>query len=157
MFAFELYTTMKKIERLNKSEVASLIPHSGDMVLLDQVTAIDSENIYAECAANTGEVWFQEGSHEHCPTLLTIEYGAQAAAVHAATQGGLSSERPAYIGAIKKYEAHQPTFSRQHPLILFARRLLAQENGAIYEIEASQHQKVVAQFRLILNKPTMEN
>lgn len=149
---------MKTALPSTKDDIRSLIPHSGDMVLLDSVSEANADSIRAELLGNNGHLWQQEGAPENCPSLLLIEYGAQAAAIHAALQGtGSASDGPAYIGAVKKYRALKPTFSCQKPVSFAATRLLAQASGAIYEVDCHQDQQLIVQFRLILNRPTTEH
>src|SRR5436305_13455670 len=70
--------------QINKAEIRTLIPHSGLMCLLDEVTQWDDRSIV--CITNThrdpDNPLLREG---RLSALHAFEYGAQAAAVH----GGL--------------------------------------------------------------------
>lgn len=70
-----------------RKAIADLIPHQGDMCLLDRIIACDGQHVV--CGA-TGH---RSGSHPLradgvLPAVCGIEYGAQAIAVHGALQGG---------------------------------------------------------------------
>src|SRR5207247_9692194 len=79
---------------INKAEIRTLIPHSGLMCLLDEVTQWDDRSIV--CITNThrdpGNPLLREG---RLSALHAFEYGAQAAAVH----GGLRDRSVGTKGA----------------------------------------------------------
>ena len=79
-----VYGTMANIGGINKAEIRTLIPHSGLMCLLDEVTQWDDRSI--TCITNThrdpANPLRRDG---RLSALHAFEYGAQAAAVH----GGL--------------------------------------------------------------------
>src|SRR5438876_10877228 len=87
---------------INKAEIRTLIPHSGLMCLLDQVTQWDDRSI--TCVANTHRDPanpLRRGAH--LSALHAFEYGAQAAAV----SGGLQARSvcttapPGYLAALR--------------------------------------------------------
>jgi len=70
-----------------RKAIADLIPHHGDMCLLDRIVACDRDHIV--CRA-TGH---RSGAHPLradgvLPAVCGIEYGAQAIALHGALHGG---------------------------------------------------------------------
>src|SRR2546429_10015765 len=87
---------------INKAEIRTLIPHSGLMCLLDEVTQWDDQSIV--CITNThrdpDNPLLREG---RLSALHAFEYGAQAAAVH----GGLrarsvgTTAAPGYLAALR--------------------------------------------------------
>src|SRR5438046_9451761 len=87
---------------INKAEIRTLIPHSGQMCLLDQVTQWDDRSI--TCVAKThrdpANPLRRSG---HLSALHAFEYSAQAAAVHGglhARSGGTTAP-PGYIAALR--------------------------------------------------------
>ena len=66
---------------INKAEIRTLIPHSGSMCLLDEVTQWDDRSIV--CATNTHRDPANPlRRNGHLSAVHAFEYGAQAAAVH---------------------------------------------------------------------------
>src|SRR6266404_1213005 len=92
---------------INKAEIRTLIPHSGLMCLLDQVTQWDDRSI--TCVANTHRDPANPlRRNGHLSALHAFEYGAQAAAVH----GGLRARSvgkiapPGYLAALRNAHLH---------------------------------------------------
>src|SRR5438874_13716330 len=86
---------------INKAEIRTLIPHSGLMCLLDQVTQWDDRSITS--VTNTHRDRANPlRRNGHLSALHAFEYGAQAAAVH----GGLHARSvgttalPGYLAAL---------------------------------------------------------
>lgn len=143
---------------LDHHAIAALIPHGPSMCLLHRITAWDEQTIYGESVFD--ETLFspdaphpladQNGLSSWC----LIEYGAQAAAVHAGLlHSGLGAARPAYIGAVKSVSITQPYVIPRTPIKIVATCLMNSANGAIYEISATQSAKVILHGRSILNQP----
>src|ERR1043166_5384913 len=92
---------------INKAEIRTLIPHSGLMCLLDEITEWDDQSI--TCVSNThrdpGNPLRRDG---RLSAVHALEYGAQAAAVH----GGLraraagASAPPCYLAALREAHLH---------------------------------------------------
>jgi len=87
---------------INKAEIRTLIPHSGTMCLLDEVTQWDDRSI--TCIANTHRDPANPlRRDERLSAVHAFEYGAQAAAVH----GGLLARSvgeiapPGYLAALR--------------------------------------------------------
>jgi predicted hotdog family 3-hydroxylacyl-ACP dehydratase len=75
---------MRADTAIKKAEIRTLIPHSGLMCLLDEVTEWDQRSIV--CITNTHRDPVNPLRREGCLAAVhAFEYGAQAAAVH----GGL--------------------------------------------------------------------
>ena len=68
---------------MDRDDICSLIPHSGNMCLLDMVMSWDEENIHCSALTHrdTGNPLRRDGN---LSTVNLIEYGAQAMAVHGA-------------------------------------------------------------------------
>ena len=87
--------------RLDKLQIAALIPHAGYMCLLDEVTRWDAETLTALSCTR--------GSPDHplrvngrIPTLSAIEYAAQAMAVHGGLSGAIEGRpRAGYLVSLR--------------------------------------------------------
>ncbi|WP_093388116.1 hotdog family protein [Rugamonas rubra] len=108
--------------------VASLLPHSGRMVLLERVLSADHDKLCAEvridadsmlCGADGVGAW------------VGIEYMAQAIAAHAGWHA-LKRGEPVKVGFLlgsRKYEAARACFAPGSTLHVHVQRVLQGENG----------------------------
>lgn len=138
---------------MDRARIAALIPHGESMCMLDEVIAWNDESIHCRSTnfANDNNPLFEQGQLN---SVLLIEYGAQAAAVHAALlQSQLGVTRPAYIGAVKDIELLTAMADNSAPIDLHAYCLLNSSQGAIYELVAQQADQTLLRGRLILNQP----
>ena len=137
---------------INKAEIRILIPHSGLMCLLDEVTQWDDRSI--ACVTNT-----------HCDpanplrrngrlsAVHAFEYGAQAAAIH----GGLRARSmgatapPGYLAAIRDARLHVARLDDiTLPLHVSANRLFGDGANTIYECRISAGETGIADGRVTI-------
>jgi predicted hotdog family 3-hydroxylacyl-ACP dehydratase len=139
---------------MDRAQIAALIPHGDSMCLLDEVVAWDAKQIHcrsSQFASATNPLLDADGQ---LATVLLIEYGAQAAAVHAALiQSNLGEKRPAYIGAVKDVEFYTAIADNSLALDVHAQCLLSSSQGAIYELVVQQAHTALLRGRLILSQP----
>lgn len=138
---------------MDRTQIAALIPHGDSMCLLDEVIAWDERQIHCRSHyfASATNPLFEGGQLD---TVLLLEYGAQAAAVHAGLlQSRLGESRPAYIGAVKDVELLAAIADNSRALDLYAQCLLSSSQGAIYELVARQAGNTLLRGRLILSQP----
>lgn len=140
---------------IQRQQIARLIPHGEAMCLLDQITDWDGHHLSATTASHrrADNPLFENGWMD---TVTLVEYGAQAAAVHAALQqSGLGAVRPAYLGAIKKLRL----FTRQVDVSVAELQILAQcvfsdNSGAIYDIHVCAGDIDLLGGRIVLVQPS---
>ena len=141
---------------INKAEIRTLIPHSGLMCLLDEVTQWDDRSIV--CITNThrdpDNPLLREG---RLSALHAFEYGAQAAAVH----GGLrarsvgTTAAPGYLAALRNGRLHIARLDHIHlPLRICATRLFGDRANTVYECLVSAASILVAEGRIIIMERT---
>jgi predicted hotdog family 3-hydroxylacyl-ACP dehydratase len=137
---------------INKAEIRTLIPHSGLMCLLDEVTQWDDRSIM--CVTNThrdpANPLRRAG---RLSAVHTFEYGAQAAAVH----GGLRARAagttapPGYLAALRDGRLHIARLDHIHlPLRICATRLFGDRANTVYEFLISAANVLVAEGRVII-------
>ena len=139
---------------LERSAIEGLIPHSGRMCLLDRVDSWGQSSI--ACVSQSHhhiDNPLREGGRLNAAVL--IEYGAQAAAVHARLSGaGIGGSRTALIGAVKALKLHcrhvDPT---QDVLLVSARNVLHSADCAIYEIDVRANGELLVEARVVLVIP----
>lgn len=140
---------------IERQQIAQLIPHGEAMCLLDQITDWDKHNLNATTTSHrrADNPLIENGRMN---TVALVEYGAQAAAVHAALQqSGLGEARPAYLGAIKKLHLLTPFVDvNVTELQIQAQCIFSDNNGAIYDIKANAHGTNLMAGRLVLIQPS---
>ncbi|MYM25721.1 3-hydroxylacyl-ACP dehydratase [Duganella sp. FT135W] len=109
-------------------DIRKLVPHSGQMVLLDRALSVDAEQLCAE-------VRIHEGSVLAGPTgvgaWVGIEYMAQAVAAHAGWVA-LQRDEEVKVGFLlgsRKYEVSVPEFPLGSVLRVHVQRVLQGDNG----------------------------
>jgi predicted hotdog family 3-hydroxylacyl-ACP dehydratase len=141
---------------INKGEIRTLIPHSGLMCLLDEVTQWDDRSI--TCVSDThrdpANPLRRDG---HLSALHAFEYGAQAAAVH----GGLHARSvgttapPGYLAALRDARLYVVRLDDiRSPLQISANRLFGDGANTIYECRVSAKNVPLADGRVtIVQRP----
>jgi predicted hotdog family 3-hydroxylacyl-ACP dehydratase len=142
--------------RINKAEIRTLIPHSGVMCLLDEVTLWDDRSI--TCVTNThrdpANPLRRDG---RLSALHAFEYGAQAAAVH----GGLRARSvgkiapPGYLAALRDAHLHAAHLDDiASPLRICANHLVGEGANTIYECRVLAGNILLAKGRItIVQRP----
>lgn len=87
---------------LNRADIESLIPHAGDMVLLDHIVSCQADSLHARTASHL-EAGNPLRHWQKLPISAGIEYAAQAAAVHGAlTAQPSGANRPGFLALVKE-------------------------------------------------------
>ena len=109
-------------------DIRTLVPHSGQMVLLDRVVSADADKLCAEVRIHAGSML---AGGQGVGAWVGIEYMAQAIAAHA---GWLALERGdavkvGFLLGSRKYEAKVSYFALDSVLRVHAHRVLQADNG----------------------------
>jgi predicted hotdog family 3-hydroxylacyl-ACP dehydratase len=135
---------------IEKSEIRTLIPHAGNMCLLDRVLEWDDESIV--CTSETHRDPANPlRRDERLSALHAFEYAGQAAAVHGGLQAR-SAGVPApahYLAALRA--AHLQVMRLDDidsPLEIRARRVFGEARNAVYECQVSAGTVILADGRL---------
>lgn len=137
---------------MDKSEIRNLIPHAGAMCLLDSVKTWDADSI--TCLSMTHRDNTNPLRRHHQLTALhAFEYGAQALAIHggllAKTAGGNAS--PAYLAALRDAQLHVTRLDDiLTPLEITAKQLVGREGNAIYAIQVSTENRLLASAKVTI-------
>lgn len=136
---------------IGKVEIEQMIPHGGQMCLLDEVIMWNQHKVI--CAtmshrrpSNPLMINGQLGG------MMLVEYGAQAAAVHVALlQQGSRGGQPAYLGAIKQLALFTDYIDKvEGSLIVEADCLWHNMDGAIYSIQVKSADQPLIAVRISL-------
>ena len=109
-------------------DIRTLLPHSGQMVLLDRVLSVDDDTLCAEVCL--GPASMLAGEHG-VGAWVGIEYMAQAIAAHAGWLGRQRGE-PVKAGVLlgaRKYTASLDCFPLHCTLKVHVQRVLMADNG----------------------------
>ena len=119
---------------LDRAWIATKIPHSGAMCLLDHVAEWDADHI--RCMATSHlDVHNPLRAHGCLAAVCGIEYAAQAMAVHGALLGAAGQQRPraGFLASVREVDAQVARLDTlDGPLSVEAERLSGNENNILY-------------------------
>src|SRR5215471_20129000 len=141
---------------ITKTDIENLIPHSGLMCLLDEVTHWDHRSIVS--ITNTHRDPANPlRRYGRLSAVHAFEYGAQAAAVH----GGLRARAtgtmapPGYLAALREGRLHVTRLDYIHlPLRICATYVFGEGANTVYEFVVSAAAVVVAEGRVTIVQRT---
>lgn len=131
-------------------DVASLLPHRGAMVLLDEVIAFDASSIRCRTRSH------RRADHPLAcdgvlPAWAGVEYGAQAMAAHfSLSAGAAGTMTTGLLGALRDVVcAVERLDDVISPLCVVAERLSSDRSGSIYtfRVAAEDDDRVLVQGR----------
>ena len=140
---------------LSASEIQELIPHSGNMSLIDSVSYWDKNLIHCWtkshlCSNNPLRTNLQLHS-----TIL-IEYGAQAAAIHASLSSASIDKKmgTAFLASVKHTQWKEETIPQDDEAMeLKAEKEHDHNKGAIYTFQIHFNHSPFSEGKLILMQP----
>ncbi len=132
----------------DRNRIASLIPHSGSMCLLDGVTDCDAQRI--RCISSTHlDPGNPLRTGHGLPALCGIEYAAQAMAVHGGmTAGAGRRPRAGYLAGVRDVQCGAARLDTlASPLTIEAERLMGDEVNVMYQFRLSAEGETILQGR----------
>jgi len=109
--------------------LAELLPHAGDMILIDQVLEFDQEQIHTRLTVRAGGLFNREDGS--LPAWVGIELMAQSVAAYAGCRAR-SEGNPVELGFLlgtRKFECNVEHFPAGAELQIHALRSLEDDNG----------------------------
>ena len=133
---------------MDRPGIARLIPHAGDMCLLDGVETWDAAGI--QCLSTSHRSPrnpMRRGGR--IGVLCGVEYAAQAMALHAALAGaGADPPRGGYLASLRGVACHTDRLDLMAgPLRIEATRLLGDGGGMIYRFVVRHEAQVLLEGR----------
>jgi predicted hotdog family 3-hydroxylacyl-ACP dehydratase len=120
-----------KNKKLNKAQIEHLIPHCGNMILIDNVDSWEAAKIH--CRSNSHRLASNPLRLDgKLSAIHLLEYGAQAIAIH----GGLlvDTARPGFLAAIRDAHFYIDSLdSIESTITINASAEIKTENGVIYK------------------------
>lgn len=118
--------------------IAELIPHAGNMILVDQVLSFDEEQIHTRLTVRAGGLFNRpDGS---LPAWIGIELMAQSVAAFAGCQARKHGRKMklGFLLGTRKFECNVEAFAAGTELTIHALRSLEDDNGmGIFECHLS--------------------
>lgn len=129
---------MMKNEPLIQAQFTHLIPHTGTMMLIDQVSSWSTHHIHCISRSHLKQdnPLRLNGS---LSAMHLIEYGAQSMAIHGGLLSGKSS--PGFLAAVRGAHFYIDTLDKfTDSLHIKAKAELKIENGAVYSFRITDSQ-----------------
>lgn len=134
--------------------IATLMPHAGDVILLDHVDSFDAMSIVATCTVpSAGPFCLPQGG---LPPWLGLEIMAQAMAAWAGCQAHAKGDRvvPGFLLGTRRYTCEVARFAAGDVLTVHASRTLQDDAGmAIFDSRIERESHTIAQARLTVFQP----
>ena len=140
---------------LPKTDWSHLIPHAGDMCLLDAVLAWDADTLHATCDSHLrpdNPLRSPRGLH----AVHLAEYGAQAMAVHGALLArarGVETPRPGMLVSLRDVALLVERVPPAGRLDVHAQCLYADDAGAQYAFRVVHGDRLLASGRAAVIHP----
>lgn len=126
---------------LSKEDFIDLIPHSGNMCLIDQVSEWNEEFIHC-CTFSHLAADNPLKDANGFSTIMLLEYGAQAMAIH----GGILSgqKKPGFLAVIRDAILHSENINhiKKH-LLINANAIGLSTAGAMYSFQISANNETL--------------
>jgi predicted hotdog family 3-hydroxylacyl-ACP dehydratase len=117
---------------IDYNDVASLIPHSGRMVLLDRIVEFDGNNLTAEMTVRDDGLF---GNEKDIPAWAGIEYMAQAVAAYAGIKSKLAGEpiKLGYLLGTRRYNSNISSFSVGAALTIHIKNIIQDDRLGVFD------------------------
>jgi predicted hotdog family 3-hydroxylacyl-ACP dehydratase len=138
-----------------KIDVEKLLPHSGDMVLIDEMVDYGKDYGISRVKVKTGDKFFEE-SINGIHSAIGLEWMAQTIAAIAGIES-LSNNRPVQVGFLlgsRKYEPSKPVFKLGEEYIIHVKQLYREENGlGAFQCTIHEGNELIADAKLNVFAP----
>lgn len=130
--------TLKK-----KYQVAEVIPHSGDMILIDEIISYSEDSLVASVTITDSSLFGDKTNG--VPTWVGIEYMAQTVAAWAGVQARISNE-PIKLGFLlgtRQYIVQQNYFAIGSKLLITVEQTYNENGMGVFECQIAENQMIV--------------
>ena len=113
-------------------DVADLIPHSGDMVLLDRIVNCDGQGLTAELVVRGDGLL---GDEQTVPAWAGIEYMAQAIAAYAGVMARQANEpiRLGFLLGTRRYNSNIAAFKVGAMLTIRVEKIIQDDSLGVFD------------------------
>ena len=117
---------------IDYNNVAGLIPHSGQMVLLDRIVTFDGDGLTAEMVVRDDGLF---GDADGVPAWAGIEYMAQAVGAYAGIKSRLAGE-PIKLGFLlgtRRYNSNVSSFAIGTALTIHIKTIIQDDKLGVFD------------------------
>jgi predicted hotdog family 3-hydroxylacyl-ACP dehydratase len=117
---------------IDYDNVASLIPHSERMVLLDRVVEFDGNNLTTEMTVRNDGLF---GNEKEVPAWAGIEYMAQAVAAYAGIKSKLAGKpiKLGYLLGTRRYNSNVSSFAVGEALTIHIKNIIQDDKLGVFD------------------------
>lgn len=132
--------------------IASLLPHAGNMILIDHVDGYDDDSLHARAVVKPGPYSLPDGS---LPPWLGMELMAQAVGAWAGCQARQAGHavKLGFLLGTRRYECHGELPAGAALTITVRRGLIDASGMSVFECELRDATRLLAQARLNVYQP----
>lgn len=114
------------------NDIASLIPHTGSMVLLDRIVDYDDQSLKAELAVRGDGLL---GDDQSIPAWVGIEYMAQTIAAYAGVIARQANEpiRLGFLLGTRRYNSNVAVFKVGSILTVWVKKIIQDDNLGVFD------------------------
>lgn len=144
---------MKPVAPRLPMPAAALLPHSGDIVLLDEIVSCDADTLAANATVRPSLFSLADGS---LPPWIGLEILAQAVAAWSGWQALVAGQpvRMGFLLGTRHYECRVDAFAPDAALTVQVARTLQDDSGmGIFEGRILEGAREIAQARLNVYQP----
>jgi predicted hotdog family 3-hydroxylacyl-ACP dehydratase len=134
--------------KLDRATIERLVPHSGAMCLLGEVTQWGAGSI--ECTAPAPGADHPLRRHAAVPAIAACEYAAQAAAVHGALLDQALSPRPGMLVKLMDVDLHARSFPDGADLRVSAQLVSRVSTGCLYSFDVRAGSHAICEGKLMV-------
>lgn len=129
------------------------LPHTGSMVLIDQVLSYDQTQLKARSQAHQ-RTDNPLRTRTGLPASAALEMAAQAAALHGSLRAGAPDPKPGFLASAREIRWSQPAFDPASSEIQIEVEWLASEpQGALYRFTVTSAPKMRVEGRFMIHFP----
>ncbi|MFY1918661.1 3-hydroxylacyl-ACP dehydratase [Achromobacter xylosoxidans] len=137
--------------------IASLLPHAGDMILIDDVLAHDADGLTARAVVRPGPYSLPDGA---LPPWLGLELMAQAIGAWAGCQARLTGAevKLGFLLGTRRYHCQADALPAGAVLTIHVQRGFIDDSGmSVFECELRDGERQLANARLNVYQPKDPN
>jgi predicted hotdog family 3-hydroxylacyl-ACP dehydratase len=138
-----------------KIDVEQLLPHSGDMVLIDEILDYGDDYGVSRVKVDAGSKFYEteiKGIH----AAIGLEWMAQTIAAIAGIEA-LKNDRPVQVGFLlgtRKYQPAKNIFNLDEEYVIRVKKLYREENGlGAFQCTIHQDEQLIADAKLNVFAP----
>jgi predicted hotdog family 3-hydroxylacyl-ACP dehydratase len=119
---------------IDYNDVASLIPHSGQMILLDRVVEFDGNKLIAEMTVRNDGLF---GCEKVVPAWVGIEYMAQAVGAYAGIKSKLEGEpiKLGYLLGTRRFSSNVASFVAGTALTIIVKVIIQDDKLGAFDCQ----------------------